>query len=45
MALTEYQDLINDLKELLKEIKKDPPNAHPFIVTLPGTNKAYFNVY
>jgi len=45
MALTEYQDLINDLKLLLAKIQKDPPGAHPLVVCLPGTNKAYFNTY
>lgn len=45
MALTEYEDLIQDMQKLPKEIKADPPDAHPFVVCLPGTYKAYFNIH
>jgi hypothetical protein len=45
MALTEYHDLIEDMKKLLKKIQSDPPDADPFVVCLPGTYRAYFNIH
>lgn len=45
MALTEYQDLIEDMQKLLKKIKANPPDAYPFVVCLPGTYKGYFNIH
>ena len=44
MAITEYHDLIEDMKALLKQVESNPPDTYPFIVCLPGTNKAFFNV-
>lgn len=45
MALTEFQDLIEDMEKLLKEIEKDRPGTHNLLVCLPGTNRAFFNTY
>jgi len=45
MSISDYTDLINDLKKLLKSIQADPPGAHPFVVCLPGTFKAYLNIH
>lgn len=42
-ALTEYQKLMEEAQKLLAKIQIDPPDAHPFVVCLPGTYKAFFN--
>jgi hypothetical protein len=45
MSATEYQELLEDMRKLLAKIKADPPDAHPFVITLPGTYKAFLNIH
>ena len=45
MSITEYQELLEEARKLLAKIQSDPPDAHPFVVTLPGTFKAFLNTY
>lgn len=45
MLLTEYQELLEEARKLLDKIKADPPNAHPFVVCLPGTFRAFLNIH
>ena len=44
MALTEYQELLEQCLELQAQIAKNPPEAYPFVVCLPGTYRGYFNL-
>lgn len=45
MALTEYQELLEEMRKLLEEIKKEPEGSRPFVVCIEGTNRAFFNIY
>lgn len=43
MPLTEYQSLLEEMRKLLEEIKKEPEGSRPFVVCI--GNKAFLNVY
>lgn len=43
MALTEYQELLEAMREELERIRELPEDKRPLVVTIPGTNKAFFN--
>lgn len=43
MSATEYQKLLEAMREELEKIKKLKPSERPLVVTLRGTNKAFFN--
>lgn len=44
MALTEYHELLEECLKLQAQIKMNPPESYPFVVCLPGTFRAYFNI-
>ena len=44
MALTEYQERLEAIAELQKQVADKPEEWFPFIICLPGTYRAYFNL-
>lgn len=43
MSLSEYQELIGDLRLILIAMLKAPPKDEPLIVVIEGNTKGYFN--
>jgi hypothetical protein len=43
MSATEHQELLEAMREELEKIRQLPEDKRPLVVTIPGTNKAFFN--